>query len=169
MNELQYYEAWLLEATPLFLSCDHVLLFSLKRIFSQSTHIQTVLHTVFTYTVHWASKETYHFFRTTLTKILSIKMNHWTQISLSTSKNKWLFGLKKAKIQWNHKRSLKKITKSARLLSWEFPTDKSKYSGYITRHWNWMNSYWMFWIGCLHGACLVKLLISGISAPGSPC
>ena len=32
--------------------------------------------------VHWASKETYHFFRVTLTKIHSIKINHiWTQIN----------------------------------------------------------------------------------------
>ena len=35
--------------------------------------------------IHWASKETYHFFRATLIKIQSIKMNHnWTQISYST-------------------------------------------------------------------------------------
>ena len=25
-------------------------------------------------------------------------------------------------------------------------------SVYVTRHWNWMNSYWMFWIGRLRGA-----------------
>ena len=31
--------------------------------------------------LHWASKETYHFFRVSLTEIQSIKMNHiWTQI-----------------------------------------------------------------------------------------
>ena len=36
--------------------------------------------------IHWASKETYHFFRATLTKIHSIKINHiWTQISFNTS------------------------------------------------------------------------------------
>ena len=34
--------------------------------------------------IHWASKETYHFFRATLTKIHSIKINHiWTQISFT--------------------------------------------------------------------------------------
>ena len=34
--------------------------------------------------IPWASKETYHFFRVTLTKIHLIKMNHiWTQISFS--------------------------------------------------------------------------------------
>ena len=36
--------------------------------------------------IHWASNETYHFFRVTLTKIHSIKINHiWTQISFNTS------------------------------------------------------------------------------------
>ena len=36
--------------------------------------------------IHWASKETYHFFRVTLTKIHSIKINHiWTKISFNTS------------------------------------------------------------------------------------
>ena len=35
--------------------------------------------------IHWASKETYHFFRATLTKTQSIKMNHIsTQFSYST-------------------------------------------------------------------------------------
>ena len=35
--------------------------------------------------IHWASKETYHFFRATLTKIHYIKINHIeTQISYSS-------------------------------------------------------------------------------------
>ena len=35
--------------------------------------------------LHWASKETYHFFRGTLTKIRRIKLNHiWAQISFNT-------------------------------------------------------------------------------------
>ena len=34
-------------------------------------------------------------------------------------------------------------------MSSEFATDKSRRSGYITYHWNWMNSYWMFWRGGL--------------------
>ena len=34
----------------------------------------------------------------------------------------------------------------------KFAADKSRYGDYITRHWNWMNSYWMFWIGFLRGA-----------------
>ena len=42
-----------------------------------------------------------------------------------------------------------KITDTARLPATELGTDKSQYGGYITRHWNWMNSYWMFWIGGL--------------------
>ena len=45
-----------------------------------------------------------------------------------------------------------KITETAHLSGWEFATDKSRYGGYITCHWNWMNNYWMFWIGCLRGA-----------------
>ena len=47
--------------------------------------------------VHWASKETYHFFRVTLTKIHSIKINHiWTQISFNTISEKHkIFSLQK--------------------------------------------------------------------------
>ena len=37
---------------------------------------------------------------------------------------------------------------------WEFEADKSRYGVYVTHHWNWMNSYWMFWIGCLRGSSL---------------
>ena len=36
--------------------------------------------------IYWASKETYHFFRATLTEIHAIKINNiWTQISFNTS------------------------------------------------------------------------------------
>ena len=45
-----------------------------------------------------------------------------------------------------------KITETACLSGWKFEADKSRYGVYVTRHWNWMNSYWMFWIGCLRGA-----------------
>ena len=45
-----------------------------------------------------------------------------------------------------------KITETACLSGWEFETDNSPYSVYVTRHWNLMNSYWMFWIGRLCGA-----------------
>ena len=38
------------------------------------------------------------------------------------------------------------------LPGWEFETDKSRYGVYVTHHCNWMNSYWMFWIGRLRAA-----------------
>ena len=63
--------------------------------------------------VHWASKETSHFFRVTLTKIHNIKMNHiWTQISYSSPheahlKIQVVAMVKKEKyMRWNCKRSL---------------------------------------------------------------
>ena len=41
--------------------------------------------------INWASKETYHFFRTTLTKIHCIKNNNiWTQISFNTPLKEYL-------------------------------------------------------------------------------
>ena len=39
-------------------------------------------------------------------------------------------------------------SETARLPGTEFGMDKSLYGGYITRYWNWMNSYW---IGSLSG------------------
>ena len=45
-----------------------------------------------------------------------------------------------------------KITETACLSGWEFEADKSHYGVYVTRHWIWMNSYWMVWIGCHRGA-----------------
>ena len=48
--------------------------------------------------------------------------------------------------------NLKKITETACLSGWEFEADNSPYGVYATRHWNWMNSYWMFWIGHVRGA-----------------
>ena len=44
-----------------------------------------------------------------------------------------------------------KITETACLSGWEFEADKSRYGVYVTHHWNWMNSYWIFWMGCLRG------------------
>ena len=44
-----------------------------------------------------------------------------------------------------------KITETARLPGWEYEADKSRYGGYITRHWNLINCYCMFWIGCFRG------------------
>ena len=53
----------------------------------QSTHVAQVTCTFWSLLcgcivhIHWASKETYHFFRVTLTKIHAVNMNHiWTQI-----------------------------------------------------------------------------------------
>ena len=75
--------------------------------------------------IHWASKETYHFFKATLSKIHCIKMNHiWTQINCINScyahqkkKKKSFLGSKRRKMQWNCKRSFfpLKITETARL------------------------------------------------------
>ena len=54
---------------------------------------------------------------------------------------------------WNCKRSIfSKITETACFSGWEFEADKSRYGVYVTRHWNWITSFWMFWIGCLCGA-----------------
>ena len=61
--------------------------------------------------IHWASKETYHFFRATHIKIQSIRMNHnWAYISYNTPYQAHLKILrlresKKNKIRWNRKRS----------------------------------------------------------------
>ena len=69
--------------------------------------------------------------------------------------------LKKTKVYFNHRGDkcdeiargkFSKITETARLSGWEFEADNSPYSVYATRHWNWMNSYWMLWIGRLRGA-----------------
>ena len=72
--------------------------------------------------VHWVSKETYHFFRATLTKIHCIKINHiWTQISYSFSlwntseKFKGLLLPKRRKMQWNCQRSLFKNLRNCSL------------------------------------------------------
>ena len=50
--------------------------------------------------------------------------------------------------------------KSQKLLAsisgWEFEADNSTYGVYATRHWNWMNSYSMFWIGRVRGARLAS-------------
>ena len=40
----------------------------------------------------------------------------------------------------------KKKKETACLSGWEFEADKSWYGIYATRYWNWMKSYWMFWI-----------------------
>ena len=45
--------------------------------------------------------------------------------------------------------------KSQKLLAYRAGSSKQTKAGtafYVTRHWNWMNIYWMFWICCLRGA-----------------
>ena len=42
-----------------------------------------------------------------------------------------------------------KITEIACLSGREFGADNSPHGVYVTRHWNWMNSYWILWIGRL--------------------
>ena len=72
--------------------------------------------------IHWASKETYHFFRATITKIHFIKINHiWTQISYcspneSHLKNLRVSFVKKEKnaVKLQIKGHFKKITETAR-------------------------------------------------------
>ena len=48
--------------------------------------------------------------------------------------------------------NFQKITETACLSGWEFEANNSPYSVYATRHWNWMNSYLMFWIDRVRGA-----------------
>ena len=78
----------------------------------------------------------------------------WVNLSLiSTSKKtKVYFKWRGDKCDEIARGQLKKITETACLSGWEFKADKSRYGVYVTRHWYWMNSYWMFWIGCLRGA-----------------
>ena len=48
--------------------------------------------------------------------------------------------------------SFQKISEIACLSGREFGADNSPHDVYVTRHWNWMNSYWMLWIGRLRRA-----------------
>ena len=113
------------------------------------------LHTSQKFEIHWASKQTSHFFRATLTKIRSIKINHiWTQISFnspiikSTSKTKRFAWVKMEKNAVKSQVIFHKfITETASLPGAKFAADKSRCGDYITRHWYLMNSYCMFWIG----------------------
>ena len=78
----------------------------------------------------------------------------WTRLYGSTPyqahlKNKRLVESKRSKMGWNRKRSLFKIHRNCSSPATELGTHKSQCGGYITRHRNWMNSYWMFWIGRL--------------------
>ena len=97
--------------------------------------------------VHWASKETCHFFRARLTLIQSIKMNHiWTQIHYSYP---YQAHLKKHRFAWvkKEKNVVKSqeviFTKSLKLLAsraGSLPQTKTSTAfAFITHHWNWMN------------------------------
>ena len=72
--------------------------------------------------LHWASKETYHFFRATLTKIHCIKINHiWTQISYSYP---YLAHLKKKKrFAW-----VKKETNAVKSQEVSFPNSQKLFA-----------------------------------------
>ena len=98
--------------------------------------------------LHWASKEIY-FFRATLTKIQSIKMYHiWIQVQIS--KDKRLVEGKRSKMGWNRKRSFFKYQKKSSSPGHGARHGQKPVQRYnITRHSNWINSYWMFWIGGL--------------------
>ena len=72
--------------------------------------------------IHWESKETYHFFRATVTTIHLIIIIHiWIQISYSSpyeahgGKNEALLVSNRRKLQWNHNRSLKKKNRNCLL------------------------------------------------------
>ena len=54
---------------------------------------------------------------------------------------------------WNRKRSVFKNRRIACLSGREFRADNSPHGLYVTCHWNWMNSFWILWIGQLRGAC----------------
>ena len=47
-------------------------------------------------------------------------------------------------IKWDEitRGQFSKITEIACLLGWEFGADNSPHGVYVTRHWNWMNSFW---------------------------
>ena len=91
--------------------------------------------------MHWASQETYQFFRATLTKIPSIKINHiWTQINYCCSYQSHLKktiaclspkGVKCCEIA---RGNYTKITETARLHCMEFGNDKSQYGGLHDSH-----------------------------------
>ena len=103
--------------------------------------------------IHWASKETYHFFR--LCHSLKSKASTWI-----------IFGHRLGKFILNkHIKKIKftSIKEEINAMKWQevnFQKSQkllasragSRYGVYVTRHWNWMNSYWMFWVGCLRGA-----------------
>ena len=108
--------------------------------------------------IHWASKETYHFFRVTFNK----KPLHQNDFIFRHRLGKFILVIstsQKTKVYFNQRGDTckcdeiargqfsKKSQKTACLSGWEFETDNSPVHAltymYVTRHWNWMNSYWM--------------------------
>ena len=53
---------------------------------------------------------------------------------------------------WIARGQFSKITEIAWLSGREFGADNSPHGVYVTRHWNWMNSFWILWIGHLREA-----------------
>ena len=76
-------------------------------------HINLHTHAYTHSYLHWASKQTYHFFRAMFTEIHWIKINHiWTQINFNT-KHIWKRKQRYAKMWWNCKMPFFKIKESA--------------------------------------------------------
>ena len=113
--------------------------------------------------IHWASNETYYF--TKSENSLKSKALTWIIfghrlgtfiLNISTSRKnppKVNFNQRGDRCDEITRGQFSKITETACLSGWKFEADKSRYGVYGTPHcWNWMNSYWMFWIGCLRGA-----------------
>ena len=88
-------------------------------------------------------------------KSIPIHQNYTMALS-SAKKQRFLLQSKGEKCCEITRGQFLKITEIDRLQEWEIAADKNWYDGYITRHLNSMNSYWLFWIGRLHGACSVS-------------
>ena len=106
-----------------------------------------------------------HLFRVTLTKIYCIKIN----INLETGLQAILLLIIKVHLKITGclcqkgekcneiaRGNFSKNTEIARLAGSMYAAEKSQSSYmYMFRihHWNWMNNYWIFWIGCLLWRC----------------
>ena len=96
--------------------------------------------------LYWASKEIYHWHspKSKASKWLLIRHRlaivHLLKKTVCLSQK----GINCSEIA---RGNFSKITETARPPGTELDTDKNQCGSYITYHWNWMNSYWMFWIG----------------------
>ena len=84
----------------------------------KSASTRSIFSTISDIHIHWASKETYHFFKKS-TKIHAIKINNiWTQTSFNIllNKNIWktqdFLASKRKKMRLNHERSFWKIAET---------------------------------------------------------